>query len=136
MYQAVTYARTRCPRILFRLALLLCLALLPTAQPQAQSATNWSTKLDGEVRFYQTTELGALVVGTERSLYALDGESGEVLWRRKNVRLDETDVAPLVGTDLLLLNLENGGRTRLAAVDLMTGDTLWQSDKLRGSVMQ
>ena len=39
----------------------------------ATAAQNWSTKLDGKVRFYQSTELGVLVVGTEKSLYAVDG---------------------------------------------------------------
>src|SRR5687768_18588663 len=57
------------------------------------AAPRWSAKLDGEVRFYIPTEMGALVAGTERSLYAVDAETGEVLWRRKDARLDESDVA-------------------------------------------
>jgi outer membrane protein assembly factor BamB len=59
-----------------------------------------------------------------------------VLWRLKNARLDETDVAAVPGTDVLLLTLESGGKTRLEAADIMTGDRLWRSDKVRGSVMQ
>lgn len=90
---------------------------------------NWSVKFDGKVRFHQTTELGALIVGTEKSLYAVDGETGEVLWRRKDVRLDESDVAPVVGADLLLLSSEKGGETRVEAVDLMAGAALWRRDK-------
>jgi outer membrane protein assembly factor BamB len=82
------------------------------------------------------TELGVLVVGTEKSLYAVSGETGEVLWRRKNVRLDETDVAPVPGTDIVLLSFENGDRTRVEATDLFTGDQLWRSDKVKGGVMQ
>lgn len=103
---------------------------------EARAATRWSAKLDERVEFYQSTELGVLVVGTTKSLYGLDAESGEMLWRRKNVRLDETDVAAVPGTDLLLLSLENGDKSRLEAADLMTGETLWRSDKVRGSVMQ
>ncbi|HEX8137735.1 MAG TPA: PQQ-binding-like beta-propeller repeat protein [Pyrinomonadaceae bacterium] len=97
---------------------------------------SWSTKLDGRVRFYQATELGVILAATERSLYALDGETGEVLWRRKNLRLEETDVAPVPGTDLFLLSLESGGKTRMEAADLLTGETHWQSEKARGAVMQ
>jgi outer membrane protein assembly factor BamB len=96
----------------------------------------WSAKLDGRVRFYQSTELGLLIVGTEKSLYAVDGETGDVLWRRKNVKLDETDVAPLPGTDIVLLTLESGSKTRVEALDIMTGSPLWRSDKVRGAVMQ
>lgn len=114
-------------------ALMLLLCCLPG---NVAASTRWSSKLDGRVRFYQMTELGVLVAGTDKSLYALDGESGDVLWRRKNARLDETDVAPVPGTDILLLSLEDGNRTRLVAADLITGDTLWRSDKVRGAVMQ
>jgi outer membrane protein assembly factor BamB len=103
---------------------------------EALAAPQWSKKLDGRVRFYQSTELGVLVVGTQKSLYGVDGETGDVLWRRKNARLDETDAAAVPGTDLLLLSIEDGDKTRLEAVDLMTGDRLWRSDKVKGSVMQ
>ena len=102
----------------------------------AAASPQWSAKLDGRVRFYQTTEMGALVVGTEKSLYGVDAETGDVLWRRKNARLDETDVAFVPGTDVLLLSLGQGDKTRLEAVDLVTGGALWRSDKVRGAVMQ
>jgi len=115
------------------LALLL---LICACAQQSFAAQRWTTKLDGRVSFYQTTELGVLVVGTEKSLYAVDGETGEILWRRKNVKLDETDVAAVPGTDILLMNLEAGSKTRVEAADLMTGNTLWRSDKVRGAVMQ
>jgi outer membrane protein assembly factor BamB len=114
---------------------LVVLLLLCTAATVVASE-RWSAKLDGKVRFYQSTELGVLVVGTEKSLYAVDGETGDVLWRRKNMKLDETDVAPVPGTDIVLLTLESGSKTRVEALDLMTGEPLWRSDKVRGAVMQ
>src|SRR6266550_1360244 len=115
---------------------LVILLLLCATSSLASATERWSTKLDGRIRFYQLTELGVLLVGTEKSLYALDGETADVLWRRKNVKLDETDVAPVPGTDMLLLNLESGSKTRLEALDLMTGEPLWRSEKVRGAVMQ
>lgn len=118
-------------------ALLLCLVTLFFAgNVSAAADADWAAKLDSSIRFYQMTELGVLVVGTEKSLYAVSGETGEVLWRRKNVRLGETDVAPVPGTDILLLSFENGERTRVEATDLFTGDALWRSDKVKGGVMQ
>lgn len=115
------------------LLLLITVSFMGSAKAAGES---WSAKLDGEVRFYQMTELGVIVAGTEKSLYAVGGETGEVLWRRKGVELDEMDVAPVPGTDMLLLSLEKGERTRVIAVDLLTGDELWQSDKVKGGVMQ
>jgi outer membrane protein assembly factor BamB len=114
----------------------IALPLLLVAVQATFASERWSAKLDGRVRFYQATELGVVVTGTDKSLYAVDGESGDILWRRKNARLDETDVAPVPGTDILLLSIEDGNKTRLEAADLLTGETLWRSDKVRGSVMQ
>jgi outer membrane protein assembly factor BamB len=111
----------------------LSLIFLTSLQALAQS---WTAKLDKDVRFYQPTDMGVLIVGTEKSLYALDSNSGEVLWRRKDTGLDETDVAPVPGTDLLLLSFEKGERTRVEATDILTGDTLWRSEKIKGAVMQ
>ncbi|MGI9068353.1 MAG: PQQ-binding-like beta-propeller repeat protein [Pyrinomonadaceae bacterium] len=100
------------------------------------NAQTWTAKLDKTVRFYQTTDMGVLLVGTDKSLYAVDGATGETLWRRKDASLDETDVAPIPGSDLVLLAFEKGERTRVEAVDILTGDTLWKSDKIRGGIMQ
>ncbi|MCA1629945.1 MAG: PQQ-like beta-propeller repeat protein, partial [Acidobacteria bacterium] len=69
-------------------------------------------------------------------LYAIDGESGDVLWRRRGTRFDEEDVAPVPGTDFLLLSYGQKDRTRLEAADVLTGRTLWQSDKVKGAVLQ
>ena len=119
--------------IKFLIALLLTVFILPANDTRAQG---WTAKLDKSVRFYQITDLGVVLAGTEKSLYAVDGQTGETLWRRKDVSLDETDVAPVPGSDLLLLSFEKGERTRLEAVDLLSGDSIWKSNKIRGAVMQ
>ena len=122
----------------------LCLALIainsalsvsPEGAPSPANDTNWSAKLDEDVVFYQTTDLGLILAGTKKSLYAIDSETGDVMWRRRNLRVDQTDVAPIVGTDLVLINHEKDGRSRIEAADLMTGKPVWQSDKLNGSIM-
>jgi len=114
--------------------LMLCAFAFTTVR--ADEALTWTAKLDRPARFYQMTELGVLLVGTEKSLYAIDGASGEILWRHKDARLDETDVAAVPGTDLVLLCFQKGDRTRVEATDILTGDVVWQTDKVRGSVMQ
>jgi outer membrane protein assembly factor BamB len=99
-------------------------------------AQSWTAKLDKDVRFYQPTEMGVVVVGTEKSLYAIDGSTGDTLWRRKDTSLDETDVAPVPATELLLLNFEKSEKSRIEAVDLLTGNSIWRSEKIKGAVMQ
>ncbi len=105
----------------------------PVSDANAQA---WTAKLDKTVHFYQTTDMGVLIVGTDKSLYAIDASTGETLWRRKDAPLDETDVAPVPGSDLVLLSFEKGDRTRVEAVDIFTGDSIWKSSKMRGGVMQ
>jgi len=79
--------------------------------------------------------MGVLIAGTEKSVYGLDASTGDVLWRRKDSSLDETDVAPVPGTDLLLLSYQKGSNTRVEAVDILTGDAIWRSDKIKGALM-
>jgi len=116
------------PRI-FGVFLLFFVIAIPT------KAQSWNAKLDGEVRFYQTSELGVVVAGTSKSLYVIDAATGETMWRRKDVRLDETDVAPVPETDLLLLSFEKGDKTRVEAVDILTGDSIWRSERIKGGLM-
>jgi len=99
-------------------------------------AQSWTAKLDKDVRFYQATEMGVVVAGTNKSLYAIDASTGDTLWRRKDSSLDETDVAPVPGTDLLLLSFEKGDRARIEAIHLFSGDLIWRSEKIKGAVMQ
>ena len=114
------------------LAVLVFLSLGVFSSAAAQS---WTAKLDKDVRFYQPTELGVLIVGTDKSLYAIDSSTGDELWRRKDVTLDETDIAPVPGTDLLLMSFEKGDKARIEAADLITGNTIWRSEKIKGAVM-
>ena len=118
----------------FRRGLGLSLFVLLSSLPAL--AQSWTAKLDKDISFYQPTEMGVLIAGTEKSLYAIDASSGEILWRRKDTSLDETDVAPVPGTDLLLLSFEKGDKARIEAVDILTGDSIWRSEKIKGAVMQ
>ena len=116
-----------------KLSCTLLLFLLSSLPAFAQS---WTAKLDKDIRFYQPTEMGVVIAGTEKSLYAIDASSGDVLWRRKDTALDETDVAPVPGTDLVLLSFEKGDKARIEAVDVLTGNSIWRSEKIKGAVMQ
>ena len=96
----------------------------------------WQRPLDGEVRFYQTTDFGVIIAGTDRSAYAIDAKTGEQIWRRSHRGLDETSVTPVPATDMILISNDLGDKSRVEAVDLLTGATLWQSEKMKGDVSQ
>ena len=119
-------------KVLFLLLCLLsCFAAVSTnAQPV------WQANLDSQIRFYQTTDFGIVLAGSEDSLYALDGQTGERIWRKKTRGLDETSITPVPATDLILISTDEGDKSRVEAVDLLSGETLWRSDKVKGDVMQ
>lgn len=103
---------------------------------RAVAQTAWEANLDSRVRFYQTTDFGIVLAGTERSLYAIDGRTGERIWRYPTGPISETAVAPVPDTDLILVSRDEGSKSRLEAVDLLTGKRIWQSEKIKGDVMQ
>lgn len=114
--------------------LLLCIFCLFAADSHAQSV--WQSNLDSTIRFYQSTDFGIVLAGTERSLYAIDGQTGQQIWRRATGKIEETAVTPIPDTDVILFSRDEGSKSRLEAVDLLTGSRLWQSEKVMGDVMQ
>ena len=115
-------------------ALILCLLCFFAAIAGAQPV--WQANLDGRPAFYQTTDFGIVLAATNNSLYALDGQTGERLWRKNHRGLDETSITPVPATDLILVSLDQGSKSRIEAVDLLSGETLWRSEKIKGDVMQ
>lgn len=113
--------------------LLLCVLCFAT---HSFSQPAWQSDLDSKIRFYQTTDFGVMLVGTDKSLYALDGQTGTRVWRRSTGKINETAVTPIPDTDLILLTQDLGSKSRLEAVDLLTGSRVWQSEKVKGDVMQ
>jgi outer membrane protein assembly factor BamB len=115
-------------------SLVALITFLFSAGAFAQSA--WQAKLDSDIRFYHTTDFGIVIAGTEKNLYAIDGQTGTTLWRIKTGKINETAVTPVPNTDLILLSRDVGDKSRLDAVDLLSGERLWESDKVKGDVMQ
>src|SRR5688500_17499101 len=96
----------------------------------------WQANLDSKIQFYQTTDFGIILAGTERSLYAVDGQTGERMWRRETGRIEETAVTPVPDTDVILVSRDLGNKSRLEAVDIARGSSLWLSEKVKGDVLQ
>lgn len=98
--------------------------------------TVWHADLNSTIKFYETTDFGVIMAGTERNLYAVDGQTGERLWRRETGKINETAVTPIPDTDLILLTRDVGSKSILEAVDIVSGDRIWQSEKVKGDVLQ
>lgn len=104
------------------------------ASVAAQSV--WEAGLDGKPNFYQTTDFGIVLAATQRSLYALDGKTGKTIWRKGYGGLNETSIVAVPATDLILISLDLGEKSRIEAIDLLSGESIWRSEKLKGDLMQ
>lgn len=118
------------------IAVLFCLFITQSFVLARSQQSPWSSGLDSKINFYQTTDFGTLLVGTEKSLYSLDGRTGEKVWRISTGKINSTAVTPVPETDVLLLTRDEGSKSRLIAIDILTGEKLWESDKVKGDVMQ
>jgi outer membrane protein assembly factor BamB len=123
---------------------MLCVLLFfgPSANSQSLKL-NWTKEFAKPVSWYVRTSPGILLVKSGNSLTALDGKGGRPLWELADVRLDGTSVADIPGAENRGLNvmevpwmgvlLLNGARVpsnaerRLIALNLMTGERLWDS---------
>src|SRR2546423_12393191 len=76
----------------------LFLSLIFLLITSAPSQSVWQADLDSKIRFYQTTDFGTVLAGTEKSLYAIDGKTGERVWRRETGKISETAVTPVPNT--------------------------------------
>ncbi len=98
----------------------------------------WSHKPGSDINWQQLTDLGTLLVGTDDAVSCYEAESGKVLWKRDFRKIAESQVVEIHSTPLVLVS-ENSGwgqtKTKLTAVNLMDGTTLWETEKIKGATV-
>lgn len=125
--------RSQMPRIF-------CLFLIAFTTNIFADGASWTHKPAQDIKWYEMTDVGTVLVGTAGNLYALDPENGNALWTRNDLSgVEETEVHQIENTPLLLIGDPKGyaqAKTKLLAVDLLTGTTLWESDKVQGHAVE
>lgn len=87
-------------------------------------------------KWYALMESGNMMAGTKTGVTMLDGASGKPVWTRTDLgEIKEDEYTELSGTPLILF-ADNSGwaqrKTKLTAVDTLTGATVWQTEKMYG----
>ncbi|HKM91839.1 MAG TPA: PQQ-binding-like beta-propeller repeat protein [Candidatus Acidoferrales bacterium] len=134
------------PLMLRCVALLYALCFLATTAISQSLDMRWKKDFPKEVSWYVRTSPGILLVRVGRSLTALDGVDGRQLWALPDVgssEVTDSDVSLLSargknllevpGLGVLLLNrvkLPGDADGRLIALNLMTGERLWDHPQL------
>lgn len=91
-------------------------------------------------KWYSMMESGNVMVGTKTGLAMLGGADGKQIWTRTDLgEIKEDEYTELSGTPLVLF-ADNSGwaqrKTKLTAVDAMTGATVWQTEKMLGYTVE
>ncbi|HLM02902.1 MAG TPA: PQQ-binding-like beta-propeller repeat protein, partial [Pyrinomonadaceae bacterium] len=120
-----------------RFSLAALLALFVAAQFSAADAPIWSYK---GAKWYAMMETGNLIVANDASLAMIDGATGAVIWKRDDLKgIQETEYHEITGTPVVLVADNFGSlakKTRLFALDQMTGKTVWETEKVYGYTVQ
>ena len=102
----------------------------------AATSPAWSAKLPEAVKWQEVTTVGNLLVGTSGSITSLDPETGNIQWTRKEFsKSSPFNVREIPGTPILLVNDHSSTispRTKITGLDILTGETLWETDKEPG----
>ncbi len=122
-------------RAAVRVALLLITLIVLTEATTA--APIWTMK---GAKWYSLMETGNVAVGMDTGIAILDGASGKTLWQRNDLGgVKEEEYSELPGTPLLLISDNSGWmqkKTKITAVDTLTGVTVWQTEKMVGFTVE
>ncbi len=116
----------------------LSILFLATGLPAAFGDTPaWSFK---GAKWYSLMETGNVTVGVQNGVTMLDGATGKVVWQRSDLgEIKEEEYTEMPGTPLLLISDNSGWaqrKTKITALDTLTGATVWQTDKMLGFTVE
>lgn len=123
-------------KTLFQLGLSALLSVAATTSSLAVSSPAWTAKLPEAVKWQETTSIGTLLVGTSASICSLDPETGAIQWTRSEfAKTSPFNCREIPGTPVLLVNDHSSTinpKTKIAALNILTGETLWETEKEQG----
>ena len=110
-------------------------ALIISAKFSTFAADTPLWMFDG-AKWYSMMESGNVMVGTKTGVAMIDGVDGKQIWSRSDLgEIKETEFTELEGTPMVLF-ADNSGwlarKTKMTAVDMLTGKTIWTTEKMFG----
>jgi len=87
------------------LRLTLGIALLAGGLVLNAATPDWSAKLPENIKWQNVTGVGTVLVGTDKAIYSLDPDSGEIMWKREEFEKSAPfNVREIEGTPILFIN--------------------------------
>jgi outer membrane protein assembly factor BamB len=130
--QNLRVTKTICARLIFA-----ALSIFAVSAAAFADTPLWSFK---GAKWYSMMETGNVMVGQPSGVAMLGGADGKPVWTRTDLgEIKETEYTELAGTPLVLISDNSGWaqrKTKLYALDTLTGETVWQTEKMLGFTVQ
>lgn len=132
-------------KYLGQILLLLGIVAGAVAAPETVQSSSgdvaWQHEFDHPIEFQSIINRNLLVVGTSRHLYGIRPQSGEILWRKRNMNVATSDLTLVGDASYFLVNDAGGGAfsdqsTNVLALEQQRGEILWESGVIEGKVLQ
>jgi outer membrane protein assembly factor BamB len=112
------------------------LFLVVAARELRAGGVLWSLKSPQEVKWHRVTSVGSLVVGMDDAVTCYSPDNGQALWQRPELKkVSEFQVTEVVGTPVLLIGDTEGSKAKLYALDILTGKSIWESERIKGAAV-
>jgi len=113
------------------------LLLAFTAAPIASAATATATiDLPGKAKWNRVTSLGLVLVGTDDALMLVNGETGQVQWKRDDIKKTlPYNVREVDGSPIIMVNDWSGAmaaKVSAQGLDFATGATVFRTEPEQG----
>lgn len=96
----------------------------------------WTFKSNSDIKWHKLTANGSILAGSDEALFCLDGETGKTLWKRDDLQKSSAyQVSEVDGTPFVFVTKNNGAATKLYTVDMTNGETVWETEKLKGATI-
>lgn len=99
----------------------------------------WHQTMPGDIAWSRLTITGTLLVASDNELTHVDPSTGEIIWQRRDLlKLSQFDVRNVGGEPVVVINQRldaRGRQSRLLALDVWSGENLWNSKDLDGYVL-
>src|SRR2546421_13052186 len=100
------------------------------------SGPSWSYKHGQEIKWLRVGGSGDVIAGSDGSIFCINPENGQNKWRRDDLQgIGSFQAEEVEGTPFLIVSKNNMSSTKVTVVNLDTGKTEWETDKLKGATI-
>jgi outer membrane protein assembly factor BamB len=95
----------------------------------------WTYKNPSDIKWHKLSWNGNIIFGGD-TLACIDAQSGQAIWTRADLNgLTAYQVSEVEGSPYLLVTKNSMTGTKLSALNVETGKTFWETEKLKGATI-